>query len=1674
TDTDGDGISDRDENCLGTDPYRSDTDYDRIPDKVELDGIEWPAGSGHMWYGDPISPDTNNDGLNDLYEWPKPYGTAPEWDVDNDGIPNPWDDDNDGDGVPDKIDLSPYAYTDYISSFTLSTRGSGFNGFEYIEVQVRPQNTNHLRYTIPALDWPRDTQGQIREYDDNANDIRLVPMLRIKANVAPPTSLAERYRISSRQYKEEGNTYYELHVPLTPIVHHGTNVAFSARVPYAPDQIDDIRWLKTEMVWLVTVDNYTGERQHQWTALATYTDTYTLTGLSISTQTSYKFAIFGTPLYENDDRHLFNVALGAGATFMRYRDRTLEDLASRFTCTDNCADEATWGADPRAVDVSGPATYQDRDEALVALARRESDFLTHHRYSHNSHPSLLVAIEDTSGTWNLDDWGHGKLSQPSFGVSLGGIPSITARYLRLGTYAYRDNEWQSLDSVELIRVMLDRYSEDSLRPVVQALHDKYPEITTRDLRGIITLFYTSWNLGEYRVVRAGGQDQMKDAPAGLDQDLYDRMYKPDPPYDNLAAYLLEVADLAKPGGGMRVGATFSQEYEYRRAHSDLVDAFHIPPSHITFITGFAVPSPNAPVPNIGVLLARDFLATTFALYSIPEVYKALGGWMKWDRLLSHKLGIATTAVSMVFTWVMFGVTTDFSNPIAIKYALTWAIANTIIGILFLIASLNPVSAIIAAVIYLLDLIILVITSIIVGEGFSIIAFAALILARMFYSAHGETYVEDPYLYGQKISFADEERGAIEDNAFLFEQDFKGSIAYTDESEEDDREASKFEGYLWASNTKGWASTGTSGYYKNDDKQGTLSVGNHMWAKYAFSAPGRNIKLQIKPKFDATVAYDECGLWGAICKGHYTSFTLPDALDESDRWEAQSFYIDVLPKSLDSLWTWDQISNHDVDGDGLSDEQEAVLGTDPNNWDTDGDGLSDRFEVDHREDMGTDPLNRDTDGDGLIDSLEVDWGTLANDPDTDRDGLPDGVEVFHQDVTDMDHDGDTSEWVGGMQTVSGLPESTQSYRMYTIPVLADADGDRLNDHSERDYETSPFAYNAFPQLTLDVSPLRQGPDGARSAYLKPGDPITLTITLENNGPKAITTTLRLCLPDFITSLQGGDMQGDRQPPRQAASGCHGFQWNFGGGDTLNVYESVHTTVRGTAANVASARGDVIVSFPYLEGKIIRQNAVAVLDSDVPSVNFLAPLDGAVIGGGISDYVIGGTSHDDTTWVTRVHLTLPGGTADITDTVNPWAYTWHLPADGVYTLHATATDFVGNASAPAEVQVTVDNTAPQVSTSFPDDTYFRGETGSVITVTLQGSASDNLSGLVAVQASLDGKPWHEVWTSKRHPLQASWTAQWTLPDAKSASGRHVARVRALDRAGNEAILTRSFIVDVLPPTTELSNRIYVTNPPHVLAGHPHTLYGVSNDAGHAPKPPHPKELVGKLHSLNDATIWLGLPTVWDNDEGVTLAWLGDFNNDRLADAVLGLPAAEGGKGRVVVVYGRAGNWPAPVDMENLYNSRTVLIGANNAHLGQVLAPLGDVNGDGYDDLIIGDPNHKRAFLVMGFPTSQGHYITLDGPNPPHWYELQRYDGGDMGAAVAPAGDVNMDGIADMLVASGSTVYLLLGQADIRSSTFYVDRQAAAAIDVGSANARFTGVGDVDDDGYDDFVIAVGTTI
>lgn len=78
---------------------------------------------------------------------------------------------------------------------------------------------------------------------------------------------------------------------------------------------------------------------------------------------------------------------------------------------------------------------------------------------------------------------------------------------------------------------------------------------------------------------------------------------------------------------------------------------------------------------------------------------------------------------------------------------------------------------------------------------------------------------------------------------------------------------------------------------------------------------------------------------------------------------------------------------DIDGDGLSNAQEAALGTDPRNPDTDGDGLTDGQEVNV---YHTNPLKADTDGDGLIDSKDpLPLVFNYNDGDVGPLGAPDG-------------------------------------------------------------------------------------------------------------------------------------------------------------------------------------------------------------------------------------------------------------------------------------------------------------------------------------------------------------------------------------------------------------------------------------------------------------------------------------------------------------------------------------------------------------------------------------------------------------------------------------------------------------------------------------------------------------
>ena len=85
---------------------------------------------------------------------------------------------------------------------------------------------------------------------------------------------------------------------------------------------------------------------------------------------------------------------------------------------------------------------------------------------------------------------------------------------------------------------------------------------------------------------------------------------------------------------------------------------------------------------------------------------------------------------------------------------------------------------------------------------------------------------------------------------------------------------------------------------------------------------------------------------------------------------------VTPTTTVAPATTTTLSPDDPDGDGLTNDQETELGTDPNDPDTDGDGLIDGEEVF----LGTDPTIADTDGDGFDDLVEEQSATSPLDPD----------------------------------------------------------------------------------------------------------------------------------------------------------------------------------------------------------------------------------------------------------------------------------------------------------------------------------------------------------------------------------------------------------------------------------------------------------------------------------------------------------------------------------------------------------------------------------------------------------------------------------------------------------------------------------------------------------------------
>ena len=248
------------------------------------------------------------------------------------------------------------------------------------------------------------------------------------------------------------------------------------------------------------------------------------------------------------------------------------------------------------------------------------------------------------------------------------------------------------------------------------------------------------------------------------------------------------------------------------------------------------------------------------------------------------------------------------------------------------------------------------------------------------------------------------------------------------------------------------------------------------------------------------------------------------------------------------------------------------------------------------------------------------------------------------------------------------------------------------------------------------------------------------------------------------------------------------------------------------------------------------------------------------------------------------------------------------------------------------------------------------------------------------------------------------------------------------------------------------------------------------------------------LKRLTVWGQNPGDW---LGYSVAGGGDINGDGLSDVVISAPDADitglsstsGDAGAVYVLYGNKEEQFSLTDAAAGVNGRLIKGFSEQHSAGHSVAMVGDVNGDGYADMLIGAPDHLSsqgaAWLVWGGADNSQLDLSNPGNRAVSFYSSTQ-PAGQLGASVAAAGDFNCDGYADfILTAPGANngagedsgiSYLIFGK-PTASWTSEVNVSPygfrAALNGTASGDASFgiavAGNGDINGDGLPDIVVS-----
>ncbi|MBK8983698.1 MAG: FG-GAP repeat protein [Ignavibacteria bacterium] len=223
-------------------------------------------------------------------------------------------------------------------------------------------------------------------------------------------------------------------------------------------------------------------------------------------------------------------------------------------------------------------------------------------------------------------------------------------------------------------------------------------------------------------------------------------------------------------------------------------------------------------------------------------------------------------------------------------------------------------------------------------------------------------------------------------------------------------------------------------------------------------------------------------------------------------------------------------------------------------------------------------------------------------------------------------------------------------------------------------------------------------------------------------------------------------------------------------------------------------------------------------------------------------------------------------------------------------------------------------------------------------------------------------------------------------------------------------------------------------------------------------------GRVYIYFGAPIMSSTPSFVLNGEaannffGISVSDAGDVNGDGYSDVIVGAYGYSSGIGRAYIYYGG-------YNMDNIAD--VVLTGTGNINFGYSVSTAGDVNGDGFSDVIVSgyaySSNRGRAYIYYGGLIMDNIADkTLEGV----------VSGGFFGFSLTGAGDVNGDGFSDVLVGAYAVssftgaAYMFYGGANMDTIADVTFSGETASSFLGQS---VSDAGDVNGDGYSDLLIA-----